>query len=386
MKAEDIMHTDFLTFNNHDELSKVVGSLIKYKKRSAVVLDEKGSFQGIVSRRKLLSRKYDGKSHAHNVVIKTPIILGDLNLMHCAKLMHSTGVQTLPVENKGDLVGLVQLNDVLQELSLELDVAKEIVGSLNLVKPSPLKSDDTVAKALTIMINEKVDHVLVFDGRELDGLLSIRDVMKVSMQSAQRISNAGKSAGGNMSRAATVDKRSTLQLPVASFMSKDQLLTITRENTLLDAMAIMHKRNIRDLIVQENGKVYGLVTLKTILSAFVNKEIQVPLQLSIRGLKKLDLHDLQEARFLALIRSEALKLQRKAGEELIFSLHLKSAKKQGASHQYELKLKVEGSKGILMSEGSEWKLDTAIRSAFKSLSISVNKKSNKKSKHNRYRN
>ncbi|MBT6762829.1 CBS domain-containing protein [archaeon] len=378
MKAKDIMHTNFLSFNNNDELSKVVGSLIKHKKRSAVVLNEKGSFIGIVSRRKLLGRKYDATSKAHNVVIKTPIILEDLDLMHCAKLMHSTGVQTLPVENKGKLVGLVQLIDVLQELSLELDAAKQIVGSLDLIKPSPMKSVDSVGKALSIMIKEKVDHVLVFTNRELDGLLSIRDVMKVAMQQNQRVSNPGKAAGGIGSPSAVVDRNSPLNLPVDSFMSHGQLLTITRGNSLLDAMAVMHKRNIRDLIVQENGKVYGLVTLKTILGAFIHQEIQAPLQLNIRGLKKLDLHDLQEARFLALIRSEALKLQRKVGEELNFSMHLKVGKRTGAAHQYDVKLKVEGSHGILMADSNEWKLDAAIRSVFRALQLGFKKQSARK--------
>ncbi len=379
MNVKQIMQTNFLTFTENDEISKVIGALIKQKKRSAVVLDSEGNYLGVVSRRLMLSRKYDGKSKVANVLIKTPIILEDLDLLHCAKLMHATGVQNLPVERKGKLVGLLQLLDLLKELSLTLNIAKAKVQTLNLAKPKPLKSTDTVSKALTGMIKQKIDNVLVFRERELEGVLSIRDVLRVSMQNNERISNPGKAAGGMATRGAVVKRTSPLQLPVESFISKGPLLTVTRKHSLSDAIALMYKRNIRDLIVQEEGKVFGLITVKDLLRAFVAKELKTPLNLSIRGMKKLQMHDLQEARVLALIRSEVIKLQSKVGEELSVVLHMKIGKVQGRAHQYDLRLKVEGKSGILMTESAEWKLDTAIRKAFRSLVLSMQKKSVKSS-------
>ena len=340
--------------------------MLKNKKRSAVVLDSQGKYLGIVSRRKILGNKYDAKSKVTNVLVKTPIILEDLDLMHCAKLMHATGVQSLPVERKGKLVGLLQILDLLKELSLSLDAAKVKVSSLNLAKPNPLKNTDTVAKALAVMIKEKVDHVLVFQQRKLEGVLSIRDVLRVSMQNSERISHPAKAVGGRASRGAVVNRAPALALPVGSFISKGQLLTATRSHSLIDAVALMHKRNIRDLIVEEEGKVFGLVTAE---------EMKVPLNLSIRGMKKLQMHDLQEARVLALIRSESLKLQSKLGEELRFTLHMKIGKVQGRAHQYDLRLKAEGKSGIFMTDSNEWKLDVAVRKAFRSLTLSMQKKS-----------
>lgn len=379
MNVKDIMQTDFLTFTEDEEISKVVAALLKHKKRSAVVLSGAGEYVGVVSRRKLLNRKYAGTSKAMNVIVKTPIVLEDLDLMACAKLMHATGVQTIPVEKKGKLVGLVQILDLLKELSLDLDAAKDEVRRLKFAKPHPLKSSDTVAKALSVMIKEKVDHILVFDARQLVGILSLRDVLRVAHQNEDRISNPGKALDGRASRGAVVERNSPLQLPISSFLTTGPLLTVQRDNTLMDAVALMHKRNIRDLIVQEEEKVFGLVTVKEVLTAFVAKALEPRLQLRIRGLKKLQIHDMQEARYLALIRSEAAKLQRKAGEELRISLDLREGKTKGNARQYEIKLKVEGSNGLFTSEASAWKFDAAVRSVFKALSLSAEKKSERKS-------
>ncbi len=379
MNVKEIMKTDFLTFTQDDSISKIVGALIKNKKRSAVVVDDQGSYLGLVSRRKLLNQKYSNKSKVQNIIIKTPIVLEDLDLISCAKLMHATGVQTIPVEKSGKLVGLVQILDVLKELSLDLDSASKSVGSLALAKPNPLKSLDPISKALTVMVQQKVDHILVFKNRELEGVLSIRDVLKVATHTQERISNPTKAGGGRTSRGSVVDREPLLQLPVGSFLSVGPLLTVTRKNSLMDAVALMHKRNIRDLIVQENDKVFGLVTVKDLLAAFVAKIIEPNLAIRIKGMSELGLHDVQQARFLALIRSEALALQRKAGEELRISLHMKMTKTQGSNHQYELKLKVEGSSGRLMSDATEWKLDAAIRSVFRALAYTSEKKSVKKS-------
>lgn len=374
MTVKKIMQTDFLTFKEEDEITKVVGSLIKHKKRNVVVLDNNGNYLGLVSRRKLLSGRFN-QSTAKNAIIKTPIVLEDLDLMSCAKLMHATGVKTIPVERKGKLVGIVRILDVLKELSLELSEGTKKVASLKLAKPNPLKSSDTVAKALAVMVKQKIDNILVFKNRKLEGVLSIRDVMKVATSAQERISNPGR-----LSKGGVTDRSPIMQMPIASFIITGPLLTVKRENKLMDAVALMHERNIRDLIVQEGDKIFGLVTVRDLLDAFVKDSLQPGLALNIRGLKKLGLHDMQEARFLSIIRSEALKLQRKMGEEVRISLDMKLKKATGASHQYELKLKVDGAQGLLMSETVEWKLDSAIRSVFRALALSSEKKAVKKGK------
>ena len=377
MSIKKIMQKDFLTFTEEAKLTKVVGGLLKSKKRSAIVVNQNDEYLGVVSRRKLLSRKYGPESKAANVIIKTPIVLDDLDLVHTAQLMHKTGVQVVPVERKQKLVGLIRILDLLQELSLELGFAGRKVGSLKLSKPTPLSENDSVAKALSIMLKEKVDHVLIFSGRELQGVLSLRDVLRVAMVSDKKMSNPSKAGSGIGSRAASPERKPTLELPVKSFMTKLPLLTVNRNNTIFDAIALMHKKNIRDLIVEEEGKVFGLVTVKEVLDVFMAEQFKPEMKLQLNGFKKLGLHDLQEARILALIRSEVLKLQRKHGDSVKTSMHFKIGRTQAKQQQYIVKLKLDTDSNRFMADSNEWKLEAAIRNVFKSLDTTIKKKNSK---------
>ena len=119
------------------------------------------------------------------------------------------------------------------------------------------------------MIKQKVDNTLVFNDRKLEGVLSVRDILRVAMTGNQRISNPGKAGRGAQSRGAVVDRTPVMQMPVGSFIATGPLLTVTKENTLMDAIALMHRRNIRDIIVQEHDKVFGMVTTKDLLNSLI---------------------------------------------------------------------------------------------------------------------
>jgi len=142
-------------------------------------------------------------------------------------------------------IGIVHRNLSIEDQVAEVDKVKRSESGM-IVEPVTLRPDALVADALDLMARYKVSGIPVVDGAGvLVGILTNRDLR----------------FGADAGRA------------VSELMTSRDLVTAPVGTTLDEANAILHRHRIEKLpIVDENGRLRGLITVKDI-----RKRIEYPL-------------------------------------------------------------------------------------------------------------
>ena len=112
------------------------------------------------------------------------------------------------------------------------------------VKVSP---DDTVSIAIARMLEENVGSVGVCEGEKLVGMFTERDVLRLAGEGSQF---ADVRVGDVMTR---------------------QLVTLAPDDDILDAARLMGERKIRHLPVLEGENLLGIVGIREIVRALVER-------------------------------------------------------------------------------------------------------------------
>jgi len=112
------------------------------------------------------------------------------------------------------------------------------------VKVAP---DDTVSVAITRMLEENVGSVGVCEGEKLVGMFTERDVLRLAGEGSQF---ADVRVGDVMTR---------------------QLVTLAPDDDILDAARLMGERKIRHLPVLEGENLLGIVGIREVVRALVER-------------------------------------------------------------------------------------------------------------------
>lgn len=129
------------------------------------------------------------------------------------------------------------VSDILEEKSEEL------------VWISPLES---VFDALKLMNEKDVGAVLVQIDEYLVGILSERDYM----------------------RKVILDIHASKQTKVSEVMTRD-VITVTREDTIVHCIALTKKHHVRHLPVVEAGKTIGMISLRDLFLDVIHEKLGV---------------------------------------------------------------------------------------------------------------
>lgn len=127
------------------------------------------------------------------------------------------------------------VSDILEEKSEEL------------VWISPLES---VFDALKLMNDNDVGAVLVQIDEYLVGILSERDYM----------------------RKVILDIHASKQTKVSEVMTRD-VITVTREDTIVHCIALTKKHHVRHLPVVEAGKTIGMISLRDLFLDVIHERV-----------------------------------------------------------------------------------------------------------------
>ena len=128
-----------------------------------------------------------------------------------------------------------RVNDILEEKSEEV------------VWIGPLES---VFDALKLMNKKNIGAVLVQIDGYLVGILSERDYM----------------------RKVILDIHSSKQTKVSEVMTRN-VVTVTREDSIVHCIALMKKHHVRHLPVVEDGKAIGMVSLRDLFLDVIHQKV-----------------------------------------------------------------------------------------------------------------
>ena len=128
------------------------------------------------------------------------------------------------------------------------------VGRRMTRKVIAMSPNDTVRDANRVLQENRIHHLPVVEGGELVGIVSDTDLRKWVLRE-EKINEGG-----------TVTRRTGL---LEEIMTRD-VITMSPEDTIEDALLILHKNRFGALPVVEGRRLVGVITKADILAAFVD--------------------------------------------------------------------------------------------------------------------
>jgi CBS domain-containing protein len=119
--AKDVYCKGFNSVQDNDTLSRCMEGFKKDMPPVLAVLDEKGKYMGMITRRAILRSRLDPTmTKVRSLMQVAPQVSMNTSLSGLAKLMIGSGVRQLPVLEKGKLQGFVTDEGVIHGAKLRL--------------------------------------------------------------------------------------------------------------------------------------------------------------------------------------------------------------------------------------------------------------------------
>jgi len=181
----------------------------------------------------ILPREVDlSTQFSRNISLKTPIVSAAMDTVTEAAL-------AIAIAREGGL-GVIHKNMTIEEQAREVKKVKR-AENVMIYDPVTINKDATVADALGLMSENKIGGIPVVEkDKKLIGIVTNRDLrFELDMKK-----------------------------PISEVMTRDNIISISKQTDLEHAANILQKHKIEKLpIVDENGKLVGLITYKDITKA-----------------------------------------------------------------------------------------------------------------------
>ena len=247
--AKDIYLKEFKTVTENDTLSRCLDAFETGMPPVLAVLNEKGKYEGIITRRAILRSRLDPTTTKVKALMKTaPPVALDTSLSKMAKLMIESCLRQLPLLEKNKLIGFVS-DETIIHAATTTDWGKTKIDQIMTRAPHTIEANRSVGAGLSLMREYGISHVPVMDSGKLVGMLTIEDILE-NIYWPQRHQTRGDIVG---------EKIETLSVPVKGIMNSP-VTTVDAQTPVLAAEKTMHDHDISCLPVVSNERLVGIVT------------------------------------------------------------------------------------------------------------------------------
>jgi CBS domain-containing protein len=105
-------------------------------------------------------------------------IEADSTVLEAARFMKERGFGALPVLRDGELVGILSERDIMNRVVADgRTPGTTRISEVMTPKPRTVSPDETVEECLFLMREFGFRHLLIADGKELKGVVSLRDIL-----------------------------------------------------------------------------------------------------------------------------------------------------------------------------------------------------------------
>jgi len=275
--AKDVYSKGYNAVQENDTLSRCLEAFEKGKPPVLVVLDEKGKYVAMISRRTILRSRLDPTTSKVRTLMKVaPPVSLDFSVGKMAKLMIESEMRQLPVFEKNKIVGFVTDEDIIHAAVLD-EWGKTAVEQIMTRAPHTIESSRSVGAVMSLMREYGISHVPVMDSGKLVGMITIQDILE-NIYWPQRRQTTGDIVGG---------KIETLSIPAKGIMARPAI-TVESQTNLRTAEKLMHDRNVSSLAVVTGERLVGVVTKLDFLEPLSQLEVaekKLSVQFGIKGVE-----------------------------------------------------------------------------------------------------
>jgi len=277
--AKEIYSKGLNSVQDNDALSRCLEGFKKGMPPVLAVLDEKGKYVGMITRRSILRSRLDPTAtKVRSLMQVAPQVGLDTSLSELAKLMIGSGVRQLPLFDNGKLLGFVSDEGVIHAAVTD-SWGKTEVEKIMTRAPHTLEANRSVGAVLSLMREYGISHVPVMDDGKLVGMVSIADILE-NIYWPQRRQTMGDIVG---------EKIETLSVPVKGIMASP-VITVDPKVSLLVAEQQMHDRDVSCLAVVSGERLVGVVTKLDFLEPISQLEAAVARRLTVQfGVKGVEI-------------------------------------------------------------------------------------------------
>ena len=283
--AKDIFSKEFNSVKDNDTLSRCLESFKKNMPPVLAVLDEKGKYEGMITRRSILRSRLDPTmAKVRSLKVAAPQVGLETSLGALAKLMIGSEVRQLPLVDNGKVLGFVTDENIIHA-AVGDEWGRTAVEKVMTRAPHTLESNRSVGAVLGVMREYGISHVPIMEGGRLVGMVSIEDIL-VNIYWPQRRQTLGDIVG---------EKIETLGLAVKGIMASP-VITVSTKMNLRDAEQRMHDRDVSCLAVVDDERLVGIVTKLDFLEPISELGAVVDRKLTVQfGIKGVDVSKDQQA-------------------------------------------------------------------------------------------
>ncbi|OPY51945.1 MAG: Inosine-5'-monophosphate dehydrogenase [Methanosaeta sp. PtaU1.Bin060] len=255
---------------------------LQVRRVSGLPVVKKGEVVGMITRNDLLRNREEDQTAL--LMSRDPVIVSpDEDVIEASKLMLKHGKRRLPVVEDQNLVGIITVADVVKVAS-DMGI-EETIGPYFEREMLVLWSETPLPVAGAIMEHAAAEACPVLDmALTLVGMISDRDLIKASVieetvEKTDMSADAGEDAWMWDRVMQTINKYySVSRIELKDILVKEAMIpaiTATKNNTVSECAAIMHKNRIDQLpVVTSSQKLTGLLRDKDLLRALVDRSDQ----------------------------------------------------------------------------------------------------------------
>jgi CBS domain-containing protein len=276
VKVSDVFTQGFSAVKESDSVSKCLELFKREKPPVLAVLDAKGKYAGVISRRWVIRVRVDpAATKVKSLMRSAPKVSPEVSLSKAARLMIESGVRQLPVFEKNKLLGFVTDEDIIHG-AVTQEWGNVAVEKIMTKAPQVIEASRSVGAVLSLFREHGVSHVPVVDEGKLVGIVSIQDVIEQVFQPRQRQTH-GEIVG---------EKVPVLSIPAKGIMAKP-VITVQPDSSLKDAAKKMHDHDVSSLVVFSGGRLSGIVTKLDFLEPISQLEVpekKLAVQFGVKGI------------------------------------------------------------------------------------------------------
>ncbi len=280
MDIADTATTEYTAVDPDTTVSKLRGTFDSDIELRTVVVTEDGDPRGVVTERQLVSSHHEPERKAESVIKHPPTVDRTEDAREVARLMVENEVKLLLVEEADDFYGVVTARDLIRDVRENLDALSVAdVATRDLVTVEP---ETTVGQAIHTIRTNGFSRVPVVEEDDVLGMVSVHDLVDFTTRAVNRQEGgsargfesgdggsgasdlAATGTGGRGERRGDMDR--LLDLPVRDVMNAPAATTAP-DRSLADAAAEMLEKGYDSLVVVEDGRPTGIVTVTDVLQS-----------------------------------------------------------------------------------------------------------------------